>query len=187
MHQSEPRQEQQREGEGPDQRARVVDPESACDELVEFVLGAQNADEKRKLEAHQGSHHQHGQVQDGVEGGGEAEGVKQPRRGQSAHQSRGELHVHEGRAQPAGDVPGEVGAEAQGEEVDPDHGGELRDRVAQHVARDRAHDELVDQPGGRDQEHHGEQGRGRHASTPTRVGTRKPCARRSATRRWRRR
>ena len=50
------------------------------------------------------------------------------------------------------DVSREPRADAHGEEIDADDGGELRDGIAEQIAGERAGDQLVDQPAGRDRE-----------------------------------
>ena len=71
-----------------------------------------------------------------------------------AHQ---QLHLQEDADELALHEARQPGAQAHGEQVDADDGGELQHRVAEQVAGQRAGGQLVDQAAGRDDEDAGEQ------------------------------
>ncbi len=96
---------------------------------------------------------EHEAVEHGPEERGQVrEGQEQEGGGGAAEEGDRQLHLHEAARETALHVARQVGAEAQGGEVDADDGGELRDRVAEHVARQRARHQLVDEPAGGDDE-----------------------------------
>ena len=89
--------------------------------------------------------------------GAERVAAEQRRRHQPPTSADQQLDAHEVRDQLALEVARQPGADAHREQVGADDGGELQDRVAQQVAGERAGDELVDQPAGRDDEDRGQQ------------------------------
>ena len=82
---------------------------------------------------------------------------EQRRRHQPADQADQQLDAQEVRDQLALEKARQPRADAHREQVGADDGGELQDRVAQQVARQRAGRELVDQPAGGDDEDRGQQ------------------------------
>ncbi len=159
-HQAEPRQKQERERQRADQRAGVIEGERLGDQLLELEVAPQDAHQERELQAAQDPDREHGGVQHQAEGADVAERDHQTGRRDAADQRRGELHVHEAQRELVFDVARQVRADPERRKIDADHGRELRDAVAEHVARDGRHHQLVDERGGGDDQHHRQEQRG---------------------------
>mmetsp|Transcript_6193 Transcript_6193/g.24988 ORF Transcript_6193/g.24988 Transcript_6193/m.24988 type:complete len:300 (-) Transcript_6193:3283-4182(-) len=165
-HQAELGYQQQREGEGHQQRAEVVEGQHLRDQVLQPVARAevalQDAHHQRDFEAHQAAHEQHQGIEQRAEGralAGRQQAVrrKQRSRHQPADHAHQKLHLQEHAHQLPLDKARQPGAQAHREEIHTDDGGELQHRVAEQVAGERARRQLVDQAAGGDDENAGEQ------------------------------
>jgi hypothetical protein len=176
--QPELRHEQQREGDGDDQRAEVVEGQHLRDQVrqagariaLAAHLALEDAHHERDLQADQRAHQQHQRVEREAERGrGQAVQREQRRRHQPADGTHQQLDAQEMRDQLTLEETRQVGAHPHREQVGADDSGELQDRVAEQVARERARGKLVDQPAGGHDEHRCEQ---RHLGGAHRQGRR---------------
>jgi pyruvate/2-oxoglutarate dehydrogenase complex dihydrolipoamide acyltransferase (E2) component len=94
-----------------------------------------------------------GEVEQEAERGDMLEGQEQERRRTAAHRPDQDLDPDEEAQEVVLHVARQPGADAHGKQVAADDGRELGDAVTQKVARQRARDQLVDEPAGRDHEH----------------------------------
>jgi hypothetical protein len=156
--QPEVRRQQQREQQRHGQRADVVDAEHLRHEVLEGHFALEDAHDQRNLQPDQYPDQQHQAVEREAEGSGvQREQQEQQSGGKAAEQTHQQFDLDEAHQQVADDVLRQPGADAHGKQVGADHGGELRHRIAQQVARQRAGDQLVGQPAGGDDENGDEQ------------------------------
>jgi hypothetical protein len=139
--------------QGGRQGADIVQGQHLGHQVLEPDLVAQDAHEQGDLQAHQNADGHHREVEGWPEGVGASEGLEEDGRGKAAHQGHGQFQVHEALSEPPVDVLGEVGAQAHGAQVDPDHRGKLHDGIAQQIAGQGACHQLVHQPAGGDDEY----------------------------------
>ncbi len=158
-HQAQLGHEEEGEEDAGEEGAHVVEGEHPRDEVLEAHLVLEDPHENGDLQAHQRAHHHHHAVEHHAECVGVGEGLEEDGRGEPAHQRDAQFQVHEAPCQAPLEELREIGTQAHGAEVDPDHRGELRDRVPQQVTRQRAGHQLVDQPAAGDEQHADEQQR----------------------------
>ncbi len=162
---AEPRQEHRGEEDATDERADVVEAEHPRDEVLQVEREAQQAEEERDLQAHQGADDHHQGVEPEAEGAVARVDLEQERRRQAAGDRDAELDLDEPHQEVALDVLRDPAAEPHRAQVEADHQAELGDRVAQDVAGEGPRDELVDQAAGRDDEHRRQERRRHQALT----------------------
>ena len=148
---------EQRRKEGAD----VVEREHVRDHILEAEAILQDAHEQRNLESNENTDEQHDAVQRGAERFGVGEGEEQDQRRQAADHPHQHLHQHESRDDPAHDEAREPAADPHGEQIRADDGGKLRDTITKQIRRQRAGDELIDEPTGGN-ETNGDEQRERH-------------------------
>ena len=73
---------------------------------------------------------------------------KEHRGRETTEERDAKVHVNKARRERFVEVTGEPRADTHGRKVEADDEGKLGDRVAEHVARERAGEELVDEPAG---------------------------------------
>src|SRR6266581_4311273 len=119
--------------------------------------GADDAHEQGNLQPDQNAHHDDQRVENQFEALREGKRKHQEGGRKAADDAEEKLDPHEAVNESTVDVAGERAADAHGEEIRADDGGELKDAVADEIAGDRASDELVDEAARRDQQHGDEQ------------------------------
>ena len=141
------------------QRAQVVKREHLRDQVLERHVALQDAHHQGDLQPHQRAHHQHHAVQQKPESAGRVR-IGQEQRGWqgSANQRHQQFDAQEVRGQLPLEVPRQPRAHAHGKQVGADDGGKLQHRIAQHIRRQRARSQLVQQAAGGHHEHADEQG-----------------------------
>ena len=150
--------EHQRESDRHRQRAQVVEGEHLRHQILEGDVAPQDAHHQRDLQPHQDAHQCHQSVEQKMKRARQiAIGQEQQRR----HGATGERHQQFDAQEMGRQLPLEearaVGAQAHGEQIAADDGGELQHRVAQQVGGDGTSGEFVDETAGGHHEHAGEQ------------------------------
>src|SRR6266481_1670809 len=152
-HQTEARHQQNRKQERGSQRAKVIEGEHVRDDVAKLIAVADDAHQQRNLQPHQNTHHNDQRVQNQFESLREGKRKHQQRRGKAADDAEKKLDPHEAIREAAIDVAGKSAADALGEKIRADDGGELKDAVSDEIAGERAGDKLVDEAASRDQQH----------------------------------
>ena len=151
------RHEQNRKQQRGSQRAQVVERQHVRDDVAEVVALAHHAHQQRNLEPDQHADDHHERVHQQLESLRVGEGQEKQRRRESADHAQHQLDPHEAVGQPAMDVARERAANPHRKQIAADDGRELQDAVAEQVAGERARDQLVDEPAGRDEQDRDEQ------------------------------
>ena len=146
------RDEDEREEERRGERAEVVERQDLGDEVLEGDRPAQEPEHERDLEADEDADAEDEAVEDGVEPAVRDEREGEDRRREAAEEGDGDLDLDEAPREAPLDELREPGTGPHRRQVEPDDEGELRDRVPEEVARERARHELVDEPAGGDDE-----------------------------------
>ena len=148
----EAREEDERKEDRSREGAEVVEREDLRHEVPEDDGVLEQPHEEGDLEADERPDPDDDSVEDGREPARGGEGEEEHRRGQPAEKRHADLRLHESPRDAAYDEPGKKSAEAESREVHPDDERELRDRVAEEVARESTRHELVDEAARRDGE-----------------------------------
>jgi hypothetical protein len=139
LNQAEVRRQQQREQHRHRQRADVIDAEHLRHQILERHFALEDAHDQRNFQPDEDADQQHQAVQREAEGPGVQgkQQEQQPGR-EAAEQADQQFDLDEAQQQPGhgcgADMLRQPGADAHGEQVGADHGGELGHRIAQQVA-----------------------------------------------------
>src|SRR5205085_10787648 len=119
---------------------------------MKVIAVADDAHQQRNFKSNQDAQNDHDQIKEELEALGEGEGQKKKAGREAAHHSHNQFNPDKAVGQPAPDKAGEKAANAHGEEIAADDGGELKDAVTNQIAGYSASDQLVDQAAGGNQQ-----------------------------------
>ena len=150
-----PRDEHQREQQRNRQRAEIVESQHLGHQLFEVRLFAvQHPHHQRNLHAHHRADHQHQRVQQRAERrGGQPEGHKQGQGRYAADNAHQQLDFDKAaQGVFVFDVLSQMRPDAHGEQIKANNRGKLQNAVAEQVAGQRGHNQLVSQTAACDDE-----------------------------------
>src|SRR5206468_4089556 len=133
--------------------AEIIEGEDVRDDVAELVAVLDDAHEQRNFQTDKDTHHHDQRVQDQFESLGKGKRKHQQRRRKSADNAKEKFDPDEAISKAAIDVTGERAANAHREQIRTDNGGELKNAVADEIARQRAGYKLIDEAASRDQQH----------------------------------
>src|SRR5579884_2077574 len=161
-HQSQLRNQPDREQDRRAECAQIIERQNAGNQFAKLQPVLQNAHQQRNLEAHQHADGDHNEIEQQPERLRVGEGEEQHGGRESAHQPDHQFDRYEARHQPARDEFGHPASDAHSEQVAAYDGGELQNAVAQQIAGQRAGNQLINESARGDQEYRKEKGY-RHA------------------------
>src|SRR5690348_4988778 len=139
------------------ERAQIIEREHVGDHVAKLVAVANNAHEQRNFQTHENAHDDDEGIENQFESLCECEGHHQESGRNTSNDTKHQLDPDKTMDEAAIDVAGERAADAHREKIRANDGLELKNAVTHQVARERARDELIDEPARRNQQHRDEE------------------------------